>query len=94
MNHVLFRTPEKPSVWFEPSEVWEIKGAELTVSPVHQAAVGAIHSGKGLSLRFPRFVRVRPDKSPTDTTSPNEIIDLHLKQARQAREKKAHTTAI
>ena len=29
-----YETDEAPSVWFEPREVWEIRGADLTLSPV------------------------------------------------------------
>lgn len=47
-----YRTDESPDVWFEPTEVWEIRGADLTVSPVHKAAVGHIHLERGISLRF------------------------------------------
>lgn len=47
-----YRTDESPDVWFEPTEVWEIRGADLTVSPVHKAAVGHIHPDRGISLRF------------------------------------------
>ena len=45
-----------PSVWFEPLEVWEIRGADMTLSPVHLAAHGRIplHPNNGVSLRFPR----------------------------------------
>merc|ERR1711988_1810634 len=31
-----YRTNETPSVWFEPCEVWEILGADLTISPAHK----------------------------------------------------------
>mmetsp|Transcript_20413 Transcript_20413/g.30552 ORF Transcript_20413/g.30552 Transcript_20413/m.30552 type:complete len:587 (-) Transcript_20413:119-1879(-) len=77
---------EAPSLWFKPSEVWEIRGAELTVSPVHKAAEGLLddHPFKGLSLRFPRFIRVRDDKSITDTTSPQQLAEMFISQRRRA----------
>ena len=76
---------ETPSVWFQPSEVWEIRGAELTVSPVHKAGEGLLagHPGKGLSLRFPRFLRVRSDKSVEDTTSPEQLVSMFSQQRRK-----------
>ena len=46
-----YRTDESPDFWFPPTEVWEIRGADLTVSPVHKAAVGHIHPDRGISLR-------------------------------------------
>lgn len=49
-----YDTAEAPDVWFQPSEVWEIRGAELSISPVHRAAAGALHPERGLGLRFPR----------------------------------------
>ncbi|MED6137878.1 tRNA ligase, partial [Stylosanthes scabra] len=36
----------KPDVWFEASEVWEVKAADLTISPVYRAAVGIVDSDK------------------------------------------------
>ncbi len=29
-------------VWFEPRTVWEIRGADIQVSPVHTAAIGLV----------------------------------------------------
>ena len=48
-----YNTGESCSVWFEPNEVWEIRGADLTISPVHKAAIGRIEANveRGVSLR-------------------------------------------
>lgn len=62
-------------------QVWEIRGADITVSPVHKAAVGLVHPERGLSLRFPRFIRKRPDKGLRDATSPAQLAALYSKQA-------------
>ena len=77
-------TKEDCRVWFKPSVVWEIRGADLTVSPKHTAALG-IHSGgqadtKGLGLRFPRFRKLRTDKVPTQATSSLQISNFFDQQ--------------
>jgi len=75
---------EVPSIWFKPTQVWEIRGAELTVSPTHKAGEGILgHAGKGLSVRFPRFVRIREDRDVTDTTTPEQLVDLFNAQHRR-----------
>lgn len=69
---------------FEPTEVWEVRAADLTLSPVHKAAAGRLHAGqRGVGMRFPRFVRVREDKSPTDATSAEEVVVMYDKQIRK-----------
>ncbi len=51
-------------VWFEPSLVLEILGAEITLSPIHMCAMDSIRKGSGLAIRFPRFTgKYRTDKA-------------------------------
>jgi len=70
--------------WFEPKLVIEVRGAELTVSPIHRAAFGAVRPGTGLALRFPRFTgRFRDDKSATEATTAKELLELYRAQVRQ-----------
>lgn len=70
----------RPYIWFKPCQVWEIKGADLTLSPVHQAGAGLLDGGRGISLRFPRFIRVRDDKDVEDATGSDEIVEAFLRQ--------------
>ncbi|KAI0278490.1 ATP-dependent DNA ligase [Russula aff. rugulosa BPL654] len=69
-----------PSVYFRPHEVWEIRGADVTLSPVSTAAQGLVSEGKGLSLRFPRFVRVREDKSIEQASTAEFLAGMYRGQ--------------
>lgn len=70
-----------PAVWFEPQEVWEIVFADITLSPVYTAAIGLVSEERGLSLRFPRFLRKRDDKSIEEASTSEDLANLYRKQA-------------
>lgn len=62
-----------PDIWFDPVYVWEVKAASLSLSPIYSTA----NSEKGISLRFPRFVRERSDKKASDATLVNQLLKMY-----------------
>uniref|UniRef100_A0A7C5XMR8 DNA ligase n=1 Tax=Ignisphaera aggregans TaxID=334771 RepID=A0A7C5XMR8_9CREN len=70
-------------VWFEPMFVMEVGGAELTLSPLHTCCKGWIKPDAGISIRFPRFIRWREDKTANEATTTKEIYEMYLKQMKK-----------
>jgi DNA ligase 1 len=73
-----------PDVWFEPQEVWEMAFADITISPVYTAAIGLVSEEKGVSLRFPRFLRRREDKGIDEASTSEFLAGLWRKQETKA----------
>ncbi|CDO77335.1 hypothetical protein BN946_scf184775.g26, partial [Trametes cinnabarina] len=70
----------RPEVYFKPQEVWEIRGADITISPVSVAALGLVSQTRGLSLRFPRFISIREDKGIEDASTPEFLANMYRNQ--------------
>ncbi|KOS17936.1 DNA ligase 3 [Escovopsis weberi] len=77
-----------PDVWFEPQEVWEMAYADITLSPTYTAAIGLVSDERGLSLRFPRFLRKRDDKGIDEASTNQFLAGLWRKQEASSRSSK------
>jgi DNA ligase-1 len=68
-------------VWFEPVEVIEVIGDEITLSPTHSAGRFRLKGEGGLAIRFPRFTgKWRDDKDPTQATTVDDLIETFERQ--------------
>ncbi|XP_071684444.1 DNA ligase 6 isoform X6 [Lolium perenne] len=80
---VYYKTDEQPDLWFTAEQVWEIRGADLTLSPVHHAAIGIVHPSRGISVRMPRYIRSVQDRSPEDCSAATDVACMFKAQTRK-----------
>ncbi|WYZ39905.1 hypothetical protein EsH8_IV_000246 [Colletotrichum jinshuiense] len=74
------RQYEKPDVWIRPSESIIVEAKAASIGASDQFALG-------LTLRFPRFRRLRTDKNWDEGLSVQEFLDLRKRVEEEAKEK-------
>lgn len=52
----------------------------ITISPVSTAAQNLIDASRGLSVRFPRFIKCREDKNIEDASTPAFMANMWKSQ--------------
>jgi DNA ligase 1 len=73
--------PLTPDDWFDNAVVWELQAADLSKSSVHKGGIDRLgDSGRGIGLRFPRYLRDRPDKKPEMATTSEQIVEMYQSQ--------------
>ncbi len=81
------------SPFFE-QECWSIAESfhSITLSPVSVAALGLVSESRGLSLRFPRFIRVRDDKGQNveQASSPEFLANMWKSQQGKGKDTKGN----
>lgn len=85
-RHARVNSRLEADVWFEPRIVVEVIASEITLSPLHTCALNSIRKDNGLALRFPKFTRVRDDKSAEDATTVDEIVSMYKRQLKVTRQ--------
>ena len=56
----------------------------ITLSPVYPAAATQLGSERGLSIRFPRFMKTREDKSWEQATTAEDFAEMYRNQIKEA----------
>jgi DNA ligase-1 len=56
----------------------------ITLSPVYPAAASLLGSERGLSIRFPRFMKLRDDKTFEQATTSEQFAEMYRHQIKEA----------
>jgi len=71
----------EPDDWFQAAAVWELQAADLSKSSAHKGGIGRLgDQGRGIGLRFPRYLRDREDKKPENATTAEQIVEMFFSQ--------------
>ncbi len=83
-KHRLVDSKMSADYWFQPRLVLEVRGAEITLSPIHTCSFGAVRKDAGLAIRFPRFTgRFRDDKEGREATTSRELLAMYQAQLKR-----------
>ncbi|KAM0688359.1 ATP-dependent DNA ligase Cdc17 [Conglomerata obtusa] len=72
-QNYVYKESIKPDLWIRARIIFEVRAAGFSVSPIYSAA-HRLNNGNGISLRFPRMIRIRDDKGLKDVTSSKQIL--------------------
>lgn len=87
LENYMLPMKSRPNIFFSASEVWEIAFDSFSISSSYPALQGLIDDNLelGISLRFPRFIRKRPDKNIFNSTGTEELIDIFFKSKKNSK---------
>ncbi|CAK59813.1 unnamed protein product (macronuclear) [Paramecium tetraurelia] len=68
---------DQPHVWFSQNDVWEVTYDTVSASPLYPAQNSQLNTG--ISVRFPRFKRERPDKTIEQSGPIQDLVEEYFK---------------
>ncbi|RZC90919.1 hypothetical protein C5167_028753 [Papaver somniferum] len=82
-----YEPAERSNNWLKLKDYMDNTGDSLDLVPIgayhgtgKRAKAGAVDATKGISLRFPRLLRVREDNKTEEATTSNQIADMYRAQ--------------